>query len=209
MVGRFGETLLVDWGLAKAIGQPDSTGAAGSQPIPTVDSQGTGETVPGSVVGTPAYMSPEQAEGWTGRLGPASDVYGLGATLYHLLTGRPPFEGGMREVVDRVRRGDFPKPRAVRREIPRPLEAVCLKAMARAPEDRYPSASALADDLEKWLADEPVSAWREPLGVRALRWIKRHRTLVLAALSALLLTTLVLGGCVLFYCLDHMHMHGM
>jgi serine/threonine protein kinase len=205
MVGRFGETLLVDWGLAKAKGQPDSTLATGSPPIQTVDSDGTDETAAGSAAGTPAYMSPEQADGLTGQSGPASDVYGLGATLYHLLTGRPPFEGGPREVVDRVRSGDFPTPRSVRHDIPRPLEAVCLKAMARSPEDRYPSASALADDLERWLADEPVSAWCEPLGVRALRWIKRHRTPVIAASSAVLLTALVFGGCVLLYCLDHMH----
>jgi serine/threonine-protein kinase len=205
MVGRFGETLLVDWGLAKATGQPDANLAAGSPPIQTVDSDGTDETAAGSAVGTPSYMSPEQAEGSTGQSGPASDVYGLGATLYHLLTGRPPFEGGLREVVDRVRSGDFPTPRSVRHDIPRPLEAVCLKAMARSPEDRYPSVNALADDLERWLADEPVSAWREPLRVRALRWIKRHRTPVIAALSAVLLTALVFGGCVVLYCLEHMH----
>jgi serine/threonine protein kinase len=130
-------------------------------------------------------------------------VYGLGATLYHLLTGRPPLKGGLRDVVNRVRKGDFPRPRSVRRDIPRPLEAVCLKAMALAPEDRYLSASDLANDLERWLADEPVSAWREPLHVRALRWMKQHRAAVIAVSSAVLLTTLALGGCVLLYCLEH------
>jgi eukaryotic-like serine/threonine-protein kinase len=205
IVGQFGETLLVDWGLAKVIGQPDSNALVGSQPLQSVDVGRTDETAAGSAVGTPAYMSPEQADGMTDRLGPASDVYGLGATLYHLLTGRPPFEGGIQKVVHQVRAGDFPKPRSVRRDIPRPLEAVCMKAMAAAPQDRYVSASALAEDIERWLAGEPVTAWREPLHVRALRWIKRHRTAVVAAASALLLTVLVLSGCVLLYCLEHVH----
>ncbi len=205
MVGRFGEALLVDWGLAKAMGQLDSTSAAGSRLLKPVDSNGTAETVAGLAMGTPAYMSPEQAGGVTGRLGPASDVYGLGATLYHLLTGRAPFDGDIREVVDKVRRGDFPRPRSVRRDIPRSLEAVCLKAMALLPEDRYSSAGALADDLERWLADEPVLAWREPLWVRAWRWVKRHRTPVIAASSAVVLTALVFGGCVLLYCFEHVH----
>ena len=108
-------------------------------------------------------MSPEQARGELDRLGPRSDVYSLGATLYCLLTGRPPFEGDdIGEVLRKVQRGDFARPRQLDPSIDTALEAVCLKAMATQPEDRYATSRALADDLERWMADEPVSAWREP-----------------------------------------------
>ena len=116
-------------------------------------------------LGTPAYMSPEQARGDLDRLGPRSDVYSLGATLYCLLTGKPPFEGDDVGEILRMpcRRGDFRGPRSSIPSLDKALEAVCLKAMATEPEDRYPTRRALADDLERWMADEPVSAWREPL----------------------------------------------
>ncbi len=130
-------------------------------------------------------MSPEQAEGRLDRLGPTSDVYSLGATLYALLVGRPPFGGELAGVIDAVRRGAFPPPRRVNPNIDPALEAICLKAMAHRPEDRYPSGRALADDLERWMADEPVSAWREPLSRRARRWARRNRPKVTAAAAAL------------------------
>jgi serine/threonine-protein kinase len=222
MIGRYGETLLVDWGLAKSTGRADTPAVVeepSSWPIPsdgsdaTVDwgqarsrEEGSDATSAGSIVGTPAYMSPEQAEGGSERVGPASDVYGLGATLYHLLTGRLAFEGSATEVLAKVRRGEFPKPRSVRRDVPRALEAVCLKAMALRPADRYASAGDLADDVERWQADEPVTAWREPWLLRARRWARRHRVLIIAALAAVLLTAVVLGGCVLIYCLEHVQM---
>ena len=123
---------------------------------------GSSETVAGTALGTPAYMSPEQAAGRLDQLGPASDVYSLGATLYCLLTGQPPLEGDVGEVLRRAQRGEFPPPRQVNPSVPAALEAVCLKAMAMKPEDRYASPRALADDVERWLADEPVSAYREP-----------------------------------------------
>ena len=108
-------------------------------------------------------MSPEQAAGRLDLLGPASDVYSLGATLYTLLTGRPPFAGeDLGEVLRKVQRGEFPRPRESSPWLDPALEAICLKAMALKPEDRYASPRALADDLERWLADEPVSAYREP-----------------------------------------------
>jgi serine/threonine protein kinase len=136
------------------------------------------------------------------RLGTTTDVYGLGATLYHLLTGRPAFDGGVKEVLEKVRRGEFPTPRTVRRDIPPALEAVCLKAMALRPEGRYTTVGELADDLERWLADEPVSSYREPWIVRGRRWARRHRTLVIAATAAVLLTATALGVCVLMWCLS-------
>jgi serine/threonine-protein kinase len=177
IVGKHGETLVVDWGLAKATGKSDP--GVGERTWTPSSASGTTETLPGSTLGTPAYMSPEQATGELDRLGPASDIYCLGATLYCLLTGKPPFEGDDVGLLLRaVQKGDFPPPRRLEPRIDKALEVVCLKAMALKPKDRYASAKALADDLERWLADEPVTAWREPWIMQVRRWIGRNRSLV-------------------------------
>jgi tetratricopeptide (TPR) repeat protein len=105
--------------------------------------------------------------------------------LYYLLTGRPPFAGDAVDVIPRVQRGDFPPPRAIDPSLDRALEAVCLKAMALRPEDRYGSCRALAEDIERWMADEPLTAWREPLARRVRRWARRNRTAVTGAAVAL------------------------
>jgi serine/threonine-protein kinase len=137
-------------------------------------------------------MSPEQARGDLDRLGPRSDVYSLGATLYCLLTGVPPFDDkDPGAVLTAVQKGAFPPPRQRDPSIDRALEAVCVKAMALKPEDRYASPRLLADDLERWTADEPVFAWREPFSRRAQRWGRRNRTLV--ATAAMLVGTAVVA----------------
>jgi WD40 repeat protein/tRNA A-37 threonylcarbamoyl transferase component Bud32 len=184
MLGPYGETLVVDWGLAKPVGRPEEARASGEL---TLRPLGAGApTQMGQALGTPAYMSPEQAAGRLDLLGPASDVYSLGATFYSLLTGKAPFDDpDLGQLLSQVQRGEFPTPRMVNAKIPAPLEAVCLKAMALQPEGRYPSARALADDLEHWLADRPVSAWPEPWPVRIRRWLGRHRLLVTGATAAL------------------------
>ncbi len=207
LVGRYGETLLVDWGLAKATGHPELRADDGSQPLRPLAAGDSEDTAAGATIGTPSYMSPEQAGGHLDQLGPESDIYSLGTTLYYLLTGRPAFEGSLVEVLERVQRGDFPSPRAVRHDIPRALEAVCLTAMARRPENRYVTVRALADDIERWQADEPVSAYPEPWYLRLRRWVKRHRVLVTATVAAVMLTLLALSGCVLLWCLqNHVHL---
>ena len=192
IVGNHGETLVVDWGLAKATGQADPR--ADEQTLRPASASGSAETLPGSALGTPAFMSPEQARGDLEHLGPCSDVYSLGATLYCLLTGKPPFAGEVFEVISRVQRGDFPPPRAVDPGVDRALEAVCLTGMMLEPADRYDSPKALAEDLERWMADEAVSAWREPVTRRARRWMRRHRTLVTSAAAVLTFTLAGLAG---------------
>jgi tetratricopeptide (TPR) repeat protein len=193
MLGKFGETLVLDWGLAKVVGRAEEARASGSEETlaPSAADGGPGETAMGSAVGTPAYMSPEQAAGRWDVVAQPSDVYGLGAVLYAVLTGRPPLEGGnWPQQQQKIQRGDFPRPRQVKPAAPRALEAVCLKAMAAEPVGRYPSAQALADDVERWLADEPVSAHADPLPARARRWGRKHPG-ALAGLAAAVIVGLL------------------
>ena len=124
----------------------------------------------GSAIGTPAYMPPEQAAGKLDQLGPASDVYSLGATLYYLLTGQTPYASSgldIGEILRKVESGEFPRPREGNPHLSEALEAICIKAMAVRPRDRYPTAQQLADDVERYLADEPVTAYAEPVLLRA------------------------------------------
>jgi serine/threonine-protein kinase len=185
IVGKYGETLVVDWGLAKATGKADP--CAGERTLTPNSDTGTAETLPGSALGTPAYMSPEQAAGDLGRLGPRSDVYSLGATLYYLLTGRPPFAGDdLGAILRAVQRREFRPPGQLDATIDPALEAICLMAMSLKPESRYATAKALADDIERWMADEPVTAWSEPFFRRVRRWARRNRTAVGAATATVL-----------------------
>ncbi len=189
MLGKYGETLVVDWGLAKGIGRMTQAEHADE---PTLKpGHVSPETRVGSAVGTPVYMSPEQAAGDLDRLDRTSDIYSLGATLYVLLTSEPPFSPRDDDVLSRVRTGDFSRPRAVRSTVPRPLEAICLKAMATVPADRYQSARDLAADIEHWLADEPVTAYRDRPLELAGRWFRRHRALAVTGAAALLLVATV------------------
>jgi serine/threonine-protein kinase len=193
MLGPYGETLVVDWGLAKSMGRRESNGGSTEGTLRPSSGSALTPTQVGSAVGTPQFMSPEQAAGRLAELGPSSDVYSLGTTLYCLLTGQPPFKDSeVWTVLRKVQAGEFPTPRQIRKDVPRPLEAICLKAMSLQPADRYQSPRSLADDLERWLADEPVSAWRDPVVTRAIRWARRHKTAVAGALAVLLTTVVAL-----------------
>jgi eukaryotic-like serine/threonine-protein kinase len=193
ILGKHGETLVVDWGLAKARGRDDA-GVSDEQPLVPSSASGSSETLPGSALGTPAYMSPEQARGDLVHLGSRSDVYSLGATLYCLLTGKPPFKGNAIDVVPAVQRGAFQPPRSLVPSIDRALEAVCLKAMALDPANRYASPKALGEEVERWMADEAVAAYRESWSRMFTRWLTRHRTGVTAIGAAMLVALAGLGA---------------
>jgi tetratricopeptide (TPR) repeat protein len=188
LLGDFGEVLVLDWGLAKDDAPPLDSAPAADQPIDA--------TQIGQIMGTPAYMSPEQSMGDSKLLTPRSDVWALGVILYELLAGEVPFQGDSTNATLRLVREQTPKPpRAVNSRAPRGLEGVCLKAMAKAPENRYGSAQELADDVSRWLADEPVRACPEPFWARLARWGRRHKALVagLAALAISFAIALPLG----------------
>jgi WD40 repeat protein len=150
-------------------------------------------TASGAIMGTPAYMSPEQAAGRRGALGLATDVYGLGAIFYALLTARAPFGGdSVIDTLDAVRTRPPESPRKHSAKVPRDLELICLKCLEKNPADRYPTAGALADDLRRWAADEPVSVRAAGAVERVAKWARRKPTL--AAAYSLGLLALLLGG---------------
>jgi WD40 repeat protein len=175
-----GAPKVTDFGLAKRLDAED------------------GPTLTGEILGTPSYMAPEQAEGKTRDIGPATDVYGLGAILYALLTGRPPVEGETPwDVIQRVVSAEPVAPRRLRPGVPRDLETICLKCLQKEPGRRYPSALTLAEDLRRFLADEPIHARPVGLGERAVKWARRRpAAAALLAVSCLAALALAAGGVV-------------
>jgi serine/threonine protein kinase len=192
VLGDYGEVMVLDWGLAKVVAdgpEADST----EPPLREQPAAGENPTIQGQVLGTPAYMAPEQADGRLDQIDNRTDIYGLGAVLYEILTGHPPFDGqNTEDVLNHVRHLTPLRPRTRVRETPLPLEAVCLKCLHKRPADRYATTKELAADIQRFLADEPVSAYREPVVVRARRWARRHRTLVSSGVVALLVAVPIL-----------------
>lgn len=190
-------------GLADSGDQPPMDIAAEEKPLvpkltdfglaKLLDSRET-RTRTGVMLGTPNYMAPEQVDQSAGKVGPATDVYGLGAILYELLARRPPFEAeNLSDVLRQVAEGDPQAPSQFRRDLPRDLEAICLRCLQRRPQHRYPTAAALAVDLRRYLAGEVTRA--RPLGPvrRTIKWIRRKPALA-AALAVSVIASLVLMG---------------
>jgi serine/threonine-protein kinase len=172
-----GTPKITDFGLAKRLDVP------------------TGQTPSGAVLGTPSYMAPEQAGGKKNDLGPAADIYALGAILYECLTGRPPFRAATTlDTVLQVLHDEPVPPRRLQPQVPRDLESICLKCLEKDPRKRYVTGEALAEDLRRFQAGEPIAARRPgPLG-RAWRWGRRNKAVAAAAGAAALF--LILGTAV-------------
>ena len=150
---------IADFGLAKILGEVD------------------GKTVSGVLLGTPSYMAPEQAEGRSKQVGPAADIYALGAILYEMLTGRPPFKGPTAHAtVHQVIHDEPVPPSQLQSHVSRDLETICLKCLAKEPHRRYASAAELADDLDRYLDGQPIQARRTPAWELGVKWARRHPT---------------------------------
>jgi WD40 repeat protein len=150
-------------------------------------------TQSGAILGTPAYMAPEQAAGRRGGITTATDVYGLGAVLYALLTGQAPFGGdSMVETLDAVRNTPPEPPRRLSAAVPHDLETICLKCLEKDPRRRYPTAQALAEDLRAWLESRPIAARRVGAGERAWLWCRRRP--VVAGLAAAVAMSLIVAA---------------
>lgn len=201
MLGDFGEVYVMDWGLAKVLDhgvpvmKPASERAAGSRQestgaepagkhtsqtntVTTDRMEDSDLTQDGAVLGTPAYMPPEQAEGRLHDIGPRSDVYSLGAILYEVLTLQPPIstKGGVQAMLKRVTEGEIVPPESVAgRRVPRELAAIAMKALATDPENRYPSAAALRQDVELYQEGRSVSAKDDSKWEMMVKFVKRHR----------------------------------
>lgn len=193
ILGDFGEVLVLDWGLAKTRrGDVSPAPAAGSAEA----TMAADLTTLGVVVGTPAYMAPEQAAAHAEQVDERTDVFGLGAVLFEILTGRPPRTGpGVKTIIEDAVRRPVMRARQVLSDVPAALDAVCAKALALAPGDRYPAAVDLAREIQRYLADEPTAAYRESWLRRGARWARKHRTTVAVAtaVGVLSLAVFVVG----------------
>src|SRR5438874_673836 len=166
LIDRKGDPHLTDFGLARVV-ETESTVTRTTEAL-----------------GTPSYMAPEQAKGNNTRVTSATDVYGLGAVFYHLLTGHPPFAGGTTyETIRLLLESEPRQPRLWNSKIDRDLSTICLKCLEKDPKRRYPSALALAEDLERWLKHEPILARHTGILTRGKKWVRRNPTSALLAAS--------------------------
>lgn len=180
--GKYGETLVLDWGLALFV-ERDAVAKASGEKTLLPDRFNRSDSDVGA--GTIGYMSPEQLPGSSEPIGPGVDIYSFGATLYKILTGRVAIRENPPNWQERLREGDFPRPRELNRDCPPALEAICLKAMANRPAQRYRTLAEFTEDIERFMADEPVSVYREPPAERFVRGARRHKAWTLAGLAAL------------------------
>ncbi|MCI0350184.1 MAG: bifunctional serine/threonine-protein kinase/formylglycine-generating enzyme family protein [Acidobacteriales bacterium] len=208
MLGKFGEVLVMDWGLAKVLSRGKSTQAQASGEAaldlslrPTLDSS---MTLEGDIAGTPSYMSPEQAAGKNSELDERTDVYSLGAMLYEILSGEPPFTGPTAlEIIQQVSEGKAPATVSGTcdfRPVPRELRAICEKAMQHDPNARYQSVEALRDDVQAYMESRPVSSCPDTLVQKTVKFIKRNRHRVTTmATTAAAIVALIFGSWFIYW----------
>jgi serine/threonine protein kinase len=207
MVGAFGEVLVMDWGVAKVLKSrtqkngdvvdqlfSDDSDIEARETLPLSNgAEAVGETAGGVVIGTPAYMSPEQVLGKTDQLDERTDVYSLGALLYFLTVGRPPFEPtSMADAREQIVNSAPVRPRHFKPRLPRAVEAMALKALSKARDQRYGTAQEMADDVVRFLDGQPVAAYRENIIERTGRWANQHRFIILLIVAYLLMRLIVL-----------------
>ncbi|MCO8125500.1 serine/threonine protein kinase [Stieleria sp. TO1_6] len=196
-IDSFGQVIVIDWGIAKVIDELN-TKEMGNEF--DVDAMGHDSTMQGQVLGTPMYMAPEQAAGRIDELDERTDIYGLGGILFAILTGVAPHETTRagatdargRSLLSAIASQPTPNPLAVDPTIDHALAAICCKAMARKQYARYQSASALADDVQRWMAGQPVSAHQETFVQRGRRWINNHSVLSQAIGGGLIVAAVTL-----------------
>lgn len=178
IIGEFGEVFVLDWGLAKILaGKCDSS----MENIPSIVEDFTDLAQTAGILGTPLYMSPEQAEGSSELVSPASDIYSLGAILFEIITGESPHARFKNEkqgdFLRKIILGKLPSAKSIEKRAPAPLAAICDYALQRLPANRYSSAAELGEDVASFLGDGKVSVYREPTLQHIARWTVRHRTL--------------------------------
>jgi len=189
LLTRNGTPKITDFGLAKQLEIEETpVGLAGAKVLDL-------PTATGAVLGTPSYMAPEQAQGKVHEIGPAADVYALGAILYELLAGRPPFKGATQlETLVQVTNAEPVAPTRLQPKLPRDLETICLKCLQKEPKKRYASALALAGDLHRYLANEPIMARPGGTWERMFKWAKRRPAVAALLAVVVLVTTAGFGG---------------
>lgn len=192
MIGDFGETLVMDWGIAKVLNPSSSSQSSQNDASASFSKNDTSRTLSGTILGTPGYMAPEQAAGDISAINQQSDIYALGALLFFLLSGEPPPQITRATTSPKKILQLLTKVSGKTVNIPKPLKYICQKAMSVSPEDRYPTVQALIGDIDKFLDDMAISAYKENIIELSQRFFKKHKFFVGLILTYLILRYLMI-----------------